>query len=453
MIDIHCHILTKVPGDDGASNLAESIAIARRLVESGFTAVIATPHCIDGEAVQNYEALQNQVDELNAVFKQEQIFLEVSLGCEILYHNEILSRLKTGKAITLGHSKYVLIELPMREFPEEVPHLVLELVNAGYKPVIAHPERNRVISADPSLLEDLIQKGAYAQLNLCSLTNVYGDSAKLTAEALLKAEMYHLVGSDFHRANLDITQALSALEKISTKKYMNLITTQNGKKLLCDQAISHSPKEGELKPVIKLSDVKNKTKPKKNIGRTILMSIALIGLISSGVLAYADYRIQKEIETTLADAGINMDEDFSLESLINGTAANVTGTTSAGEPNASVAGTTQNVAGQPVGTSATGNSTSTAESTTGNVKETSGEAKASTDTGSASSLKKLTLAEKAHAYSIVMGKLNPELVSHLKGLAADGFTSAEKQEIKNIFYTNFTAEEQSFLMNLYKKGK
>lgn len=448
MIDIHCHILGKVPGDDGASDLTESLAIGRRLVESGFTSVIATPHCIEGEAVQNYEALQIQVDELNAIFKQEHILLNVSLGCEILYHNEILSRLKTGKAIALNQSKYVLIELPMREFPEEIPHLILELVNAGYKPVIAHPERNRVISADPSLLADLIQKGAYAQLNLCSLINVYGDSAKQTAEVLLKAEMYHLVGSDSHRANLDIIQALSALEKISTKKYMNLITTQNGKKLLLNQAISHSVKESELKPVIKLSDVKNKEKPKKRIGRTILISIALIGLLSSGVLAYADFRIQKEIETTLAEAGINMDEALNFEALINEKPTESTNNADPANSNQTTDGTTNTTAtGEVAGAAGT-----TADNTVNASDGTATNGKASSATSN-SSLKKLTLSEKARAYSIVMGKLSPELVSHLKGLAADGFTKAEKQEIKNIFYSNFTSEEQSFLMNLYKKGK
>ncbi|MGH2447281.1 MAG: CpsB/CapC family capsule biosynthesis tyrosine phosphatase, partial [Chloroflexota bacterium] len=42
MIDLHCHILPGV--DDGAADTQESLAIARRLVDEGITAVAATPH-------------------------------------------------------------------------------------------------------------------------------------------------------------------------------------------------------------------------------------------------------------------------------------------------------------------------------------------------------------------------------------------------------------------------
>ncbi len=43
MIDIHAHIL---PGmDDGAEDLQDTIEMARIAVESGVTAMVATPHC------------------------------------------------------------------------------------------------------------------------------------------------------------------------------------------------------------------------------------------------------------------------------------------------------------------------------------------------------------------------------------------------------------------------
>ena len=45
MVDIHSHIL---PGlDDGADNFEESLVMAKIAVESGVTAITATPHCME----------------------------------------------------------------------------------------------------------------------------------------------------------------------------------------------------------------------------------------------------------------------------------------------------------------------------------------------------------------------------------------------------------------------
>ncbi|MDZ7902906.1 MAG: CpsB/CapC family capsule biosynthesis tyrosine phosphatase [Rheinheimera sp.] len=42
MIDVHCHILPGI--DDGAANLAESMALLRLAVADGIKRMVATPH-------------------------------------------------------------------------------------------------------------------------------------------------------------------------------------------------------------------------------------------------------------------------------------------------------------------------------------------------------------------------------------------------------------------------
>ena len=52
MIDIHAHIL---PGlDDGAPDMDTALAMAEMAVESGVTAVVATPHCNMPGRFENY---------------------------------------------------------------------------------------------------------------------------------------------------------------------------------------------------------------------------------------------------------------------------------------------------------------------------------------------------------------------------------------------------------------
>ena len=54
MIDLHSHIL---PGlDDGAQSLQDSLAMACMAVDSGVSAMVATPHCADNRCQDVYFA-------------------------------------------------------------------------------------------------------------------------------------------------------------------------------------------------------------------------------------------------------------------------------------------------------------------------------------------------------------------------------------------------------------
>ena len=55
MIDLHSHIL---PGqDDGAQSLEAALAMARMAVDSGVTAMAATPHCAGDRTREVYAAI------------------------------------------------------------------------------------------------------------------------------------------------------------------------------------------------------------------------------------------------------------------------------------------------------------------------------------------------------------------------------------------------------------
>ena len=77
MIDLHAHILPYV--DDGARNMSEALAMARIAVQSGITALVATPHCENGGAEEIREAYRGLRDEL----EEEGIPLKLLLGMEI----------------------------------------------------------------------------------------------------------------------------------------------------------------------------------------------------------------------------------------------------------------------------------------------------------------------------------------------------------------------------------
>ena len=75
-----------------------------------------------------------------------------------------------------------------------------DIQNAGYRPLLAHPERYRYM--DKPSYEHLRKLGIHFQLNLASLVGFYGETAKGKAEWLLEQGYYTEVGSDCHRLRL-----------------------------------------------------------------------------------------------------------------------------------------------------------------------------------------------------------------------------------------------------------
>jgi tyrosine-protein phosphatase YwqE len=89
---------------------------------------------------------------------------------------------------------------------------------AGYKPILAHPERYHSFQNNIKEYHKLKNAGCLFQLNLLSLTNYYGKKVHETAIMLLNENLIDFVGTDTH--NL---LHLSHLEKINQPKIIKLI--------------------------------------------------------------------------------------------------------------------------------------------------------------------------------------------------------------------------------------
>ncbi len=70
---------------------------------------------------------------------------------------------------------------------------------------------------------------------------------------------------------------------------------------------------------------------------------------------------------------------------------------------------------------------------------------------STSKRKEPTFEEKMAAYDLAMSKLTTAQIDRLYEMAAGGFTPEEKKEAKDMFYSNFTKEEQEWILEMYRK--
>jgi protein-tyrosine phosphatase len=200
MIDLHCHIL---PGlDDGPSTLDESLAMARRAVEDGIYAIVATPHTLNGEYVNRIGQVSENLGILQGALAENHVDVKLYPGADVHLCPNIVKRIETGEAGTINHArKYIMLELPSHTIPQSTKDEIFMLKINGITPIISHPERNSVIQQDTSILYDLIAMGALGQVTAMSLTGDFGTFVKRTAENLLRQRLIHIIASDAHSAD------------------------------------------------------------------------------------------------------------------------------------------------------------------------------------------------------------------------------------------------------------
>lgn len=233
MIDTHSHILPGI--DDGARELADSVRLVRELVSQGVTDIIATPHFANETIYVSPRAENLKImNSLKEKLVDEGVDVNIYLGNEIYIDNKILELLKFGAIATLADSKYLLVELPLNgEYPN-YEDLLAELMQNGYKVILAHPERYEITQNDYSVIDDLCNIGVLLQCNTGSIVGKYGKKAKKLVEKLAKDKLIFVFGSDIHhcRGGEDLKMAQKKLRKYYSEDELNQVLVKNPKKIL-----------------------------------------------------------------------------------------------------------------------------------------------------------------------------------------------------------------------------
>ena len=229
MIDIHCHILPAT--DDGPNTMETSLAMAEISAADGIQTIIATPHT-DGIRV-NRESVIKGVAKLNIELQLNKTPLKVLPGYELPFH--LVSEL--GPTHTLAGSKYLLIEFPHQYIPQGASSTLYNLIYSGFKPIIAHPERNNEVLANPTRLVELVETGALVQLTASSITGDLGPDIQHCAHYLLNNGIGDFIATDSHspafRAPV-LSKAHVTVKKLLGRKKADLLVMENPRKIIQD---------------------------------------------------------------------------------------------------------------------------------------------------------------------------------------------------------------------------
>lgn len=230
-IDIHTHILPGV--DDGAKNMEETIAMLKMAYEEGILTIIATPHYTCGKGNVKVEELQEKKKQVEEEAKKIDKDFSIYLGNELFYSDGIINDLKSGKALTLADSRYVLVEFMPSAPYEKIRLAIHKFVLAGYAPIIAHMERYQCLYRKEELIEELIELGAYIQMNTGSLKGGFFNQEVSNNKKMVSLGLVHFFGSDCHNTGQRMPRMESTLENLRKKVDHELL----------DQILFHNPRK------------------------------------------------------------------------------------------------------------------------------------------------------------------------------------------------------------------
>ncbi|GIP34761.1 tyrosine-protein phosphatase [Paenibacillus sp. J2TS4] len=198
MIDIHCHILDGV--DDGASDLRESIAMAKVAHEDGVRHIVATPHFNTVYHVPK-SITYHKVRQLQDALQEAGIPLTVSCGHEVTLKDaeQFYKQTENNEYFHLNEEKtFLLLEQPWAGYMPDSLEVIDYLIANGVTPIIPHPERHVFFREEPKLLTGLIERGAWTQVSADSLAGRNNEDARRLALWLLENDLVHTLGSDAH---------------------------------------------------------------------------------------------------------------------------------------------------------------------------------------------------------------------------------------------------------------
>lgn len=190
LTDRHCHILFGV--DDGLRTLEDSLAVLAYDEEIGIKEVWCTPHIME-DLPNTTEALRERFAQLQEAYTGP---IKLHLAAEYMLDTLFEERFNAGDLLTMEDNT-VLVETSTWNPPSDMTGTLRRIQKAGYRPLLAHPERYRYMN--DAAYERLHKMGIHFQLNAGSLVGYYGETAMRKAHDLLAKGWYSDIGSDCHR--------------------------------------------------------------------------------------------------------------------------------------------------------------------------------------------------------------------------------------------------------------
>jgi len=196
MIDLHCHILPGI--DDGAKKLAVSLEMGRIAQQDGIEAIACTPHITPGVFNNDAWIIHDAVEKLQEAFLAEGIDIQLFSGADIHVSPDMATNVPNGSWPSLAGTRYFLFEPPHHVLPPNIVKLAKSMLNAGWIPLLTHPERLTWIEAHYDVIKTLDEAGVLVQITAGAITGRFGERPQYWSERLLEEGRVDVIATDAH---------------------------------------------------------------------------------------------------------------------------------------------------------------------------------------------------------------------------------------------------------------
>lgn len=221
MIDIHSHIIFGV--DDGPKNLEESLALLQLAYDQGVRQIVATSHRRKGMFETPEATILANYQQLHQAAEKKFPDLALAYGGELFFTPDILDKLEQGLVPTMNGTRFALIEFSSVTPYKDIHSAINKILLLGVTPIVAHIERYNALEFEDKKVRELINMGAYMQVNASHLVKpkLLGDKLKIykkRAKFFLEEDLVHVVASDMHNTGERKPEMAKAYEQVA-KQY------------------------------------------------------------------------------------------------------------------------------------------------------------------------------------------------------------------------------------------
>lgn len=193
MIDIHHHLIYGV--DDGSRDLETSVQMVEMAAADGITHIVATPHAVERYPYQP-RLSRERLEEIQSRVGNK---VKLGLGCDFhLSFDNIDDALAHPHKYTLNGLNYLLVEFPDTMISPRITDMFYEMMVAGMRPILTHPERNLTLQRTPERMVEWLQQGCLVQVTANSLTGRFGKRAQEMGMQLIEQGRVHFLATDAH---------------------------------------------------------------------------------------------------------------------------------------------------------------------------------------------------------------------------------------------------------------
>ncbi|MBP5273755.1 MAG: hypothetical protein ILO36_02320 [Abditibacteriota bacterium] len=237
LVDIHSHLLA----GDGPGSMDAALGIIRMEYSMGMRHQFCTPVIESPADFGGIEEIKGKMEQLETSCRAEFPDLRLYLGFEVRPSFDIAGALKKGVPLSMAGTRYVLIG-PGDDFCRAGAPEILSLIDAGYIPVLAHPEHTRFFRREPEALEGYVSAGVLLQINIPSIMGVYGNEIKEFADQLLRLRWVSFAAADNKKQHFE-ARLFTGYQYIVAnwrKSKADLLLVENGMKLINNETIDNS---------------------------------------------------------------------------------------------------------------------------------------------------------------------------------------------------------------------